>query len=380
VAALTVIASHGFILLSNSRPRNIGLGHVVLTDISGGVYLFFALSGYLIAGPFLAALHDGRPLPDRRGYAVRRVARIVPAYWLALGAVVFVFVLRRTPLKLIDVVTHLLLIHSWVPHESRSLYVVAWTLGIEAGFYVLVPLTAWFLGRRNSAISSGRLAAIIAASWILSGVWSDVAGVIVGNPYLTRNFRWEGPLYDNLPANLMFFCPGMLVAILEYDAGHATGTVLALYRKLTTRAWPLLAAAAALWVLTAPTNHVDQPVLWELRNQLCALASGLTLVGVIRAGSELRPVTRVLAPIGVISYGLYLWHWVMAILLQHVIPTTPDQVVAHWVLADAVILAVSLPPAALSWFLLEKPLIPRAHAWARRMDEQRQSVPASPAA
>ena len=62
-----------------------------LAGTSGsGVYLFFVLSGYLISGPFLNALARGRRLPMLAGYAVRRAARILPAYWIPLVAIVLV--------------------------------------------------------------------------------------------------------------------------------------------------------------------------------------------------------------------------------------------------------------------------------------------------
>ena len=44
-----------------------------------GLAVFFVLSGYLIAAPFLRALLDGEPMPSLRSYAARRFARIVPA-------------------------------------------------------------------------------------------------------------------------------------------------------------------------------------------------------------------------------------------------------------------------------------------------------------
>src|SRR4051794_40093700 len=49
-----------------------------------GVPVFFVLSGLLLYLPFVRARMDGRPRPSLRRYAVRRLARIVPAYWAAL--------------------------------------------------------------------------------------------------------------------------------------------------------------------------------------------------------------------------------------------------------------------------------------------------------
>src|SRR6186713_1297834 len=49
-----------------------------------GVAMFFVLSGFLLARPFWQALDSGDLLPSLRIYALRRAARIVPGFWLAL--------------------------------------------------------------------------------------------------------------------------------------------------------------------------------------------------------------------------------------------------------------------------------------------------------
>ena len=52
---------------------------------SFGVTVFFVLSGFLLARPFWLALDAGKPMPSLRTYALRRLARIVPGFWLALA-------------------------------------------------------------------------------------------------------------------------------------------------------------------------------------------------------------------------------------------------------------------------------------------------------
>src|SRR5579862_3629324 len=85
-AALAVLAGHAYLLSGTFlNPADLRPDHLLITNSGVGVWLFFALSGYLIAGPYLRALIDGRPLPVPRVYAVRRVARIFPAYLIAFA-------------------------------------------------------------------------------------------------------------------------------------------------------------------------------------------------------------------------------------------------------------------------------------------------------
>src|SRR5436309_6084224 len=91
VAALMVLAAHAVALsVGPGNPSLPRWADTAVAFLSNGVWLFFALSGYLIAGPFLRALVAGRAQPPATSYTVRRAARILPAYWIALAvAVVF---------------------------------------------------------------------------------------------------------------------------------------------------------------------------------------------------------------------------------------------------------------------------------------------------
>src|SRR5258707_5956183 len=53
-------------------------------DLDFGLMVFFAISGALMAAPFIAAMVDGRRRPSLGNFAIRRAARIFPAYWVAL--------------------------------------------------------------------------------------------------------------------------------------------------------------------------------------------------------------------------------------------------------------------------------------------------------
>ena len=65
-------------------------GRIALRTMSTGFYLFFALSGFLVAAPFVTAFVEGRPRPRLLPYFRNRALRLVPAAWL-----LFAFVLLR---------------------------------------------------------------------------------------------------------------------------------------------------------------------------------------------------------------------------------------------------------------------------------------------
>src|SRR5207249_1789278 len=58
----------------------------LLARFDVGVAIFFALSGFLLTRPYVAAILDESRFPDRGSFYGRRLRRIVPAYWVALTA------------------------------------------------------------------------------------------------------------------------------------------------------------------------------------------------------------------------------------------------------------------------------------------------------
>src|SRR4051812_6590794 len=85
LAALGVLVLHVWMFSygDNGKPPK-GLLDLALGELRLGVQLFFVLSGFLLFRPFVAAALGGGPRPSLRRYAVRRAARILPAYWAAV--------------------------------------------------------------------------------------------------------------------------------------------------------------------------------------------------------------------------------------------------------------------------------------------------------
>ena len=84
-ACLLVLGHHLVQRLSpQAMPRGTSqLFQFILTG-AYGVSAFFVLSGFLLARPFWLALDSGEPMPSLHTYALRRAARIIPGYWVAL--------------------------------------------------------------------------------------------------------------------------------------------------------------------------------------------------------------------------------------------------------------------------------------------------------
>lgn len=137
-----------------------GLWQRILAEGAFGVPLFFAISGYILARPFIA--RRGMPL---RQYFTRRFTRLEPPYVICLLLVFAAKVL------LLDVsftelfprlVASLLYSHNLIFGEHSAVNGVAWSLEIEWQFYLLVPLLGAFVTTSDHRIRHAVLLVLIA--------------------------------------------------------------------------------------------------------------------------------------------------------------------------------------------------------------------------
>src|SRR3954471_21912178 len=86
LAALGVLTLHVWMFTVQGAHRRQELVSLLTGELRLGVVLFFVLSGYLLAGPWVASALEDRPTPRLGRFAVKRAARIVPAYWWPCSA------------------------------------------------------------------------------------------------------------------------------------------------------------------------------------------------------------------------------------------------------------------------------------------------------
>ena len=368
VAALMVLTGHAYALSGAVADRTALEPKAMLVNAGGaGIWLFFALSGYLIGAPFLRALRDGMPLPSVLGYLTRRGSRILPAYWIAFAALAL---LVPVSMQWWQPLLHGVLLHNLVPGEAQALFFVAWTLGIEMLFYLFVPVAASAV----RAVCGERPIAARTLGLGIGGLWlASIAYAVVAATAWPGFGATAAPNSDvarlTLPAMLSVFCPGLL-AVLGEDGGWRGLTALA------RRPLVALAAAVPLALLGALLFTSSSSVVFDLSRQPWAMAAGLVLVAALNGFGPLRGAARVLAPLGLVSYGLYLWHWVVVRVLVDRGVDVPG-----WPLRTLLVLALTVPLATASWLLVERPLLRlTARWWQGRRDRAPRPAARSAAA
>lgn len=310
------------------------------SHLNAGVYVFFALTGYFVGGPFVRAWLTGTAAPDARSYLARRARRIVPAFWLfAALSIVWVDPPGTTVGSLASVFGFAQDYHA---SGTRAAIIQGWTLDIEMAFYLALPLLAWLLAAplRGRRLHPGALVGAVAAIGALSLVFTP------GYPSLTD--AWS----MSLPCMLWAFTPGLALAAVEPVLAPRLGGA----RGRATATALLLLAAAAFAAVTQLSTARTVAHCFALTLFAGALV-GAALVWQWATGGAPRWVTtRPAMALGRWSYGIYLCHFVLAIKLVDLAPAGAGAK-ETLLIAGPLTVAASVAVAALSWRLLERPVL-----------------------
>lgn len=327
IAALTIVAYHVAFVQGWFDADGVGRW---LLRLNVGVPIFFAISGFLLYRPWAAARLAGEPPPSTRTYAIRRALRILPAYWVALTIIALVLD-RDDVFSWPGALEYYGLGQAYDPERFTGGIGQAWTLTIEVAFYALLPLLALGMRRIGGGLR-GELWLLVSLA-VLSLAWK--IGVLT---LVDANAPAYLPLLAALPAQLDIFAAGMALAVLS-----AAGRGAALGRSAWL-AWGIAAIAFLALGLWRPVADAPR-VLGEHALQL-AVAAALLVPAVIGAGGAVRGLLawRPLAWVGLISYGLYLWH-------LDVLRELDDAPVAVVVLAGP---ALAIALGAASWYGVER--------------------------
>ncbi|HEY6924118.1 MAG TPA: acyltransferase [Steroidobacteraceae bacterium] len=156
-----------------------------------GVWLFFVLSGFLITTLALRE-EDRTGALNVRAFAIRRVFRIMPLFYLTLLAyLIWVCMLGMEPkanLLVHSLATYLVYCPEFpiIHNQFRIPFGQAWSLGIEEKFYLLWPLLAflWLAHSRYRAIVTLGLMAgtlfLTATSSEYAQIWGSYCDILIG--------------------------------------------------------------------------------------------------------------------------------------------------------------------------------------------------------
>jgi peptidoglycan/LPS O-acetylase OafA/YrhL len=334
-----------------------GVRGVLLSRLDVGVAVFFVLSGFLLARPYLARAAAGVPAPSTRQYYRKRLARIYPVYLVT--AVIALWCIPanhgRGPLGWLRT---LLLADTYVADRLPTGLTQMWSLSVEVAFYLALPGLMLAAAGRNRALRSRRLGLLLGVLVAVGCWWHLQLAGLVGAVTAGVPLMW-------LPAFLTWFAVGIALALAQVHLarGGRAGPGL---RLLTTLAampgvcWSLVAGVmlVAATPLAGPTLlFVATPGESLTKHLLYAVVGGLVVLTGIFAHPDSRYAAvmsaRPLRHLGHISYSTFCIHLpvlygVMAVTGYRLFDGHGPQI---WVLT----LVVSLLASEALYRLVERP-------------------------
>lgn len=337
IAAWLVVFYHIRLALPDAVPPGV---IAVLAKGYLAVDLFFVLSGFVMWLTY-GATFQRKGLSAAPAFLWRRIARIYPLHLVVLlatiayaGALAFAGKADTGQYPVGELPLHLLLIQNWGFTDHLTWNDPSWSISTELAAYLLLPLVAVTLLRKDWS----PLACAVGALALAGGLhlWFAAQGEVT----LGRDIVWNG-----LPRCLAGFFAGVLMAMAWRGAATRPTTTLALVVSI---------GAFAAWIGGLLPETFAVPVAFT------ALVYAL-------AATSARPRNllsgRILVHLGDISYSTYLAHFLLWIVFKHLFVT--DAASVPLALVALYIGAVYLASEIL-YRMIEAPGRHLLQSWGRR--------------
>jgi peptidoglycan/LPS O-acetylase OafA/YrhL len=329
-----------------------------------GVDLFFVLSGYLITSLLLAETGTTGGV-GLKAFWARRARRLLPALALMLVGVAFYarFVAQPSDLDQIriDALATIAYVANWrfiFEHFSYwSLFTApsplqhTWSLAIEEQFYIVWPIVLALIARRARRTGGRTMPRLVfvtsTALALASGTWAVI-------------------LYRTAGSNRVYYGTDTRAAAILLGAALAAWVV---WRgpAATRRGRACVEVVGVLGVLFLALAWVrlsgTSPVLYRGGLFACSLAAVAVIAAVTQSSPGLLSRVFQLRPLvllGMISYGVYLYHWPIFLWLDHVTG------LSGWSLF-AVQIGVTLAVSIASFVAVERPIRRGAFRWPKTL-------------
>ena len=327
-----------------------GLGFAPVSSL--GIYLFWLLSGYLLIG--IEDQRMRRGTYSVRSYARRRALRILPAFYVAILAILVLF---RDTVSVEYVLLHLSFLYPILNPITTGALHTYWYLSVEMFNYLLLPFVVAMLPRWRQRL------ALLGLLFVLS------LGIQI---YLIQNGLGIEYLDSRMP-NLWFLSVVPTSLYLFIAGGLLRMMIERLDSQIEWRWRPLVASVlllASVSLYISPLLFVNHPSINILLGHgelivIIFFASVMLGTPLLRGLLRWKPLVF----IGVISYSIYLLEsTMMGVMVGHILPhvrdwtTSEGTSLAAWAGFSAYALGILIPVFIVSYVsyrYVESPFLQR---------------------
>lgn len=279
-----------------------------------GVAALFVLSGFLLSVPYLRAIIDrDREVPSSLHYAEARFLRIYPLYAFAVITIaIFVVMFERhaIPLNAWDVISHLTFLNDLRSSTVVSVSPVFWTMAVDAGFYIMLPLAAWWAYRETAKHSRQARIAFVVRGLSIVILASIVYRVVAGAVFHPLDSADVVVAIRNIPGMAGLFAVGIIAQVLIRE--NASRELLRRHAGVVLSV--AIAGIAIYFVLQLSmvlVEGIGSSGILAVDDTIAAIGAASILLFLV--ADSRRPLSQLLSSrtmvvAAALSYGWYLFH------------------------------------------------------------------------
>ncbi|MFI5929095.1 acyltransferase family protein [Micromonospora sp. NPDC051543] len=376
LAALGLLVVHvafaGSLIGSYDVPPSNRWGAYIVNGFQLSLGVFFLISGLFLYRPFARAIIAGTRKPELGPYLLRRALRLLPPYYVMTAAALLLLNFNS-----IDSVWYVLrpivLMQNYDPVWMAGMD-ISWTVPTEVQWYLVLPVIAWLSGKwarraPDPIARARRLMLPIPILFVVGFAWTVYLHLPSTGLYPPQ-YWWP----FGMAGNIGF---GMILGILSARVQVVPDRIPALFRAAAARPNLFWLGAFALFVINCAKpfgrpgyGDYDTMAAALLFYVLLIVAAFLIITPMIAPHAKSRLIDAILGNrpvvyLGRVSYGLYLWHFVVLNLVLRngsIFGGDPLQLgflrgrMGFWELEITVFL-LTLTVATVSYFVVERPIL-----------------------
>lgn len=310
-----------------------------------GVYLFFAISGFILPLPFAVRRLSDKPMGSLKVYFMRRLTRLEPPYIL----VMLVLAISAIALGKMSAGESMGYFFSGITYSSTLIYkhfnhlnAVIWSLEVEIQFYIVAPFITYFVFGIKNFIK--RILVIVGVILLVVFIQEQTG---ISNGFNVLRYTILG--------QLQYFMAGILMVNLYLE------------QKLQKGKFTWLWSIAAVLAITSMIDYRWVTGFWRttfFTGTLCILFVGAFRSGIFNRFIKLPWIMA----IGGMCYSIYLLHLAIAEasieLLHKINPNAKDSLAWFFIFALFFLFCLVLM-VPVFYLLVEKPCMD--HSWPTKL-------------
>ncbi len=288
VAAFHVVLFHYWAGLLHDKVPWI---NAIVSSGYVAVGLFYVLSGFILTVVYGSSDLDRA---GRRRFWGARVARVYPAYFLAALLWIPVVLLKHPPaIDFLALGPTLLGVQAWVPSLATAWNFPAWSVSVEAFFYLVFPFVLPYV-RRLTFSQTWRFLAMTYALGLVAPALHLALNTDPASGQLWSTDVWTSVIKFN-----------PLIRFPEFLAGMGVGQLFRLRGSRPVPSWYALAAALTLLAILTRSRRIEYLFI---HNGTFVPLFGVLVFGLATAGGKLGALLsqRHVVVLGEASYSLYI--------------------------------------------------------------------------